>query len=1134
MYTEEKEDEVSDGVSEITERATNKSQSRHVQALEDYFDDFGGWRDPFLVPATQDILLADFDETIRIKKQESAEEEEAAHRTTKGLSEIGQKVLAMFDEINPRKGKKIKKKKANWSSSRPELEFLEGSPMMQLLESCHYLVQILTFDAFEAFLQMDTFDLALLKEGSTKDNKSYMRHVLRQKHCLEQTFVWFERFKAYILQVVRGQMPGQTKEMAYDLLKQVAKYKYQMAFLGCIQCARDTRDQEDMESVHKIRRFLVNLALNSQNLLYNFDGKLYFNEENVRSKLGKWPIPREISLSESENIQLLNYFFAEPVLERKSRASLSFSDFMWQYESIQNHTLSDLFTLKRDVKVQIASRIADSKLRSQRYLMNQEIMPDNAMIAFIRESNYMLKNNIKAVLMQEAILCLKEKIQPFTTVSKQALASLNSSICHQYYRALGDYIEAKREMDPKKEGFTKLKVVGEDINNFQPDIEKITILRETLAVELEKLLLHEGTTYCMKNLKRIKASKVIMKVPRISMENNEREEIMEEMSQHRFLPLLYGFTSKTLNKSLFIRSHNMGQCIVIPVLGLEQQLHDLNAGIVKQFEDMEHQIHEKYIGKISILETQLDTSNKSNERMAQELELTKKEHARVLEARVAETGSKLKFQVDMLKKKIKSILEEHEFVYKENEERIRQGFKDQLMESEMALKLAKKRFFEFKEGMTFDFTRFVEHHKSNAIKSVLDKKNQIFITGSVAGQGGSLEAPGDTFEMDETKSEKVMMKLYEILKKTRILYQFREIVIKEKCEKELHEMKEKLIANQGLLQKVNDLQNNEDNLKDGLTDIKKEMVIIERQNNGLRKNLQKSSNEKIRLHKKNNMGKVGLFDLESRYEDALKRKVIFVPEEEPLSSNGYQSKYFLKSHTDILNGSKTCRNTSGLFEQKESLALFKRQSDGYDTEGLKSPNNDKIRSRNGSRTFKAVGVPMEFGESLHGPGLIIGERDEGIKKGLSKSRPMSGTWTTRNLLRAGSGITEFIDSVMESQVKPGEDKADEKKAMTDRNRAESISRISGDAGRPKSSFGMRTPVEFGRTVVVKPVEKKEKLEGDEVKGHKRVSSYVEVKSPKESQIMGVKLKSGKKVKKTDQKAFLLKKFVQKEVAQGQS
>ena len=73
-------------------------------------------------------------------------------------------------------------------------------------------------------------------------------------------------------------------------------------------------------------------------------------------------------------------------------------------------------------------------------------------------------------------------------------------------------------------------------------------------------------------------------------------------------------------------------------------------------------------------------------------------------------------------------MEEHEFDLKEAKEKIQQEFKDKLIEDDLILQRMKRRFLEYKEGMSFDVRRFIETEKYATLKAIIEKKNNVFIT----------------------------------------------------------------------------------------------------------------------------------------------------------------------------------------------------------------------------------------------------------------------------------------------------------------------------------------------------------------------------------------------------------------------
>ena len=1049
LYVEEGSAQLLDnsGVfSEGLEDSPGRRKSRYARMMEEYYDPSGRWKDPFVIPATQDIIFTEFDyHTHRTYHQETE------HVKDKGTASLAQRIANVLEEETGTGKRNTKRKKSRevstWIGKRPQLEFLKDSKIMSMLEWCHYLLKLVTYETFESTIEADTFDLVLFHEGGLKEQETFMRNELRLDQGLEPGIRRLKRVKDNVSSLIKGQKPGEPREFAIQSLRMGAKHKYYMILLASIQCAREARSQGDLETLKIFRSFLIKLAFNTLNYLYTANDRLVFHRHFSGLQQRKDTLMQEISLQDSEIMQLMDFVFTDSLLKHNDKSTLAFLGFMRGYKHAQKSILLDLFRLKRSWKANISSKMTNMRLEMEQVMMEKGVLLDDHFTKYIKETNQLLKRNIKVVMMQEAVLCLQERTRPFTTLSQQQIQRCNKNVQYHYTKALESYLRTKKPTSNlEKNDKTKEARESDSIEKFQFSPEILNILKNVLNIELEKMLLEEGTSHYMESLGKlwIMNRKGFKTLQEVSFDKTEKAKILNEMGQRRFLPFFYGFTSKILNKSLFIDAQNVGECIVIPIGDLEHYLYELNAGVTDYFEGMEFEMQRRYTGKIFSLESQLKEITKKFEKTKDQLEYVRKNQERVIDARLAEENSKMIFQIDMLKKKMKYIVGEHEFILKEAKEKVREEFKTKLIEDEISYKQALKRSYDYRKGMEMDIKSFINNEKNHVLKAIIEKKNQAFLTSQpdTAGkvtQEAAGNYPDDLFELNEgVEDGELVSKLYIMLKKTRALYQFKEALMREKCDEELNEMKKKLIANQNLLIKLNDLQNSEATLKDEFTDVKKELAMMDRKNKVLRKTLQKDSVEKIKLYREANNSKIESTEALGKYEDALKRKAIFINTNESTVKNMQQSKFYLKSHMSTINGLKSLHNSVDSFEGTDPIILAAQQK-------------------------SSLG-------------------DEAIMGSLERSRIQTAqNSNSMKLMRPVTAVSRH--SMMRSTMNLGETRLEEEKTK-DRN-------MSDQNGR-------------------------------------KMRSYVEMKTPvKDPVLFGISVKTGKRVRKSNEKGFIMKKFVPK-------
>ena len=887
-----------------------------------YFDTQGQVKNIFIVPSVREIVYLELDDISKGAAQPNEEHFEVEKPVPSFQFSARGGMNNADDGGSPRARLKVPKKRKPPLFALQGLEFLNRTSMIQVYEMSSYLSQILNLKLAETTLDCEQLDLLLLHVNGFDKNPTYHRNKLRTLQTLNVAAEWITKFKDQVQTILVCSNPRERNPDVQDFLQKNLKKEFLVIMTAALDTLSYSRLTKDTDSIVKIRRFLLNFGFNSANYLYSFYNNLTYHK--FFNSIKERKAPYETSTQDSKIMRLIDFAFTDPRLSSLDTRSDWFFKFQRDSSRYQSTICSGLFHLKKSVRTHLSSKLVEIRVKLEQCLDNKRSLIDNPQ-QYMKDSNTILKSNFKSQIMKESYLVIKSDMLPFSTIPDEVISEYQSNIQYHFSRAYQAFIthmnsfkkRDKLSNDTIQNNPTENQKIN--ISDFEVDIEKANIMNAVISKELEKDMVQEGITFYINNInnstnKSISiAGSSLEESPRLNHEEEKKFDF--DSSKKKFLPFLYAFTNKILNNALFVDSLNLGECMMIPVQEVEQELYKLNVSLVEYFDHIKFEAHQKYQGKTSILQNDLDHLNKQYLKVNQRLEQTRKEQERIIEVQVAELNSKLIFDTDGLQKRIKYLMEEHDFNIRETREKTREEFRIKLLDDEISIKKMKAKYNEYKEGMYFDIRKFIEGEKNNTLRMIRDKRNLIFQTQPRDFEGEQ----EDLFDIEDYHDSEIVAKLYSLLKNNRVLFKFREAVLRESYDKKILDMENQLLANQELLSKVNDLQSTEKNLMDNLTEAKKELAIVERHNNILRKNLHQDQKQKIRLYKKNNESKFDFEELQSKYHDSLKQKAIMVPTNRPETANSFNAyRYHLTSPGSFRHPNRRQTGEFGEAETKPS------------------------------------------------------------------------------------------------------------------------------------------------------------------------------------------------------------------------
>lgn len=560
-----------------------------------------------------------------------------------------------------------------------------------------------------------------------------------------------------------------------------------------------------------------------------------------------------------------------------------------------------------------------------RYLENSEFSLDNELLA-----KKALQINIKGLLFKEIALMLGKDTMycPFNQRSfQQEIEGLN--------KKLGLYSRMfNREKKIKILINSKGKVL--ELSRFLWEEDHLKIRLDFLSNEIEKAIIKDSIRFYLitnqvyslfisQNNFQIELvsnpTKLKGKAKEISINNHDP---IENLPTKPFMnPILRTFLNKVLSSSSMIEVFKVGKGLVVPMKGLKEDIAKLNASFLNFFLYAFHQVITPLFQQELSSKFSCQIKEQSNRNLLLRIEFLGKNFSEIVESEIAKKSSDLLFSLDHLYKFLNYMKDEEALREQEIKKLTRNEFSERIVDKKNDINIINSRFEDYKTGMNYDLTKYIEEAKTEAEK-MIQKRNayrpsflknftQIFKSlniGLLVQEKGRNEVPEAVRLNDKAK-------LYKSFRRLRVFYILRHQVLKQKHQRNLEQKNQKFISSEILWNKIKGLEKNEGRIKEALIGSEKQIAILEHQNLILKGEVRSITLEKVQLYKANNLQRGQLLELEENF--AILRRKKFIENEDP--------EVLVKVITKPMNSAKKLlRQQTEFFSLNESSNLQMRSS----------------------------------------------------------------------------------------------------------------------------------------------------------------------------------------------------------------
>ena len=335
-----------------------------------------------------------------------------------------------------------------------------------------------------------------------------------------------------------------------------------------------------------------------------------------------------------------------------------------------------------------------------------------------------------------------------------------------------------------------------------------------------------------------------------------QEENKLEINKPKVNQLLGAFKDKFLASSSQINIFKVGKGYVIPIKRLKEDISLLNKSFLeylsKSFDFF--LLNDQESTQILAFSKQTQAVSLSN--MEAKKNFLGKSFSEIVESKIAKKSSDLLFQLDHLYKALNYMKDEEALREQEIKKITRNEFSERIVDKKNDINIMHSRFQDYKTGMTYDLTKYIEEAKVEAEK-MIQKRNAFrpsFLTRFTQIFRNTNEEGGENVEKEEIpRNYNDKKKLFKTFLQLRVFFILRHQVLKQKFFKDLEEKNQKFISSEVLWNKIKDLEKNEARIKEFLINSEKEIAVLEHQNLLLKKDVRNITLEKVQLYKANNL-----------------------------------------------------------------------------------------------------------------------------------------------------------------------------------------------------------------------------------------------------------------------------------------
>ena len=667
------------------------------------------------------------------------------------------------------------------------------------------------------------------------------------------------------------------------------------------------RKSSDYDFLKKLNIFLADFALKKLRNLSKFNSEFLLTSGNRSNKENPYIPALFEDISGYMKLTKSLLFEYKP----ESRKKLGFSSMLENFNVFEDILELGFIELSKSKRTQLATHLSEILTKTNEIINKKGYYELQNLFRFEKEFNHVIKVNIRYNILKEAVFMLRKKSLPFQYLIKnddfldQTLELNEARYC---------LINVKDEKTPQNQ-------INEEKFGIILNEERLRFRMEVLANEFEKILLEES----------IKFYRDFNKLQK--MDSKTLNPVFKELTIYKAkflnssIAFFQRFLQNLLQNSSEIPTLNTGSALAISSLHFNNAINELNNNLSFLLKNKVSELFKLFIGNLNI--SVLKNSRNLIEFMNSGFE-TNRLRNQVdfkVEAKVSYKSYMLLYQLDYLTRLFMVLKDEASLKEEQVKEAMTNDYGKSLSDYEITLEHFKSRFMFYKKMMNADLRNYIDTSKEENMKKLKKKVQEL---------KGGLELMLNKKDSDVKSTEIVHKKitilyLFEILKRFRTFHQVRDVLSKEKFEKDLLRLNEKVISNETFMHKIRDLELKEKGLNEELSENLKKIAFLKKQNLILSKDLAASFLDKKKLVKENSIQTEKINECFTTLEDYKKRRTIersmdrsrIKEEDEMMKKEENLRKKFAAENTefryDKIEEKDEEREKKGNVEKKESI-----------------------------------------------------------------------------------------------------------------------------------------------------------------------------------------------------------------------
>ena len=896
-----------------------------------------------------------------------------------------------------------------------EFEYLKESPAYLQMNILYHLLNILAFELFRRLAENSLQDLLIYLEGlmdegeykrKSRENQSFddlKRNIVRisaKLHFIREDLDDIERNIAIIhekyIEKSTNTMNFPKEIMKY--LKTIHKKQYNMFLMSLFV------DFKEKNSRFLLEKFCFN------KLSFIFEKNRLFPMKN-QEESQKMSILDEVFLKErikpNFSNDLLIFFF------RNNLKNIDLFDFLlmnleqdFKRKTIGNYNeISRILFIRKDENI---DNFSNEILKKKSLQINIKAIIFK-LIAGIANNNQDNEEITRKIGFLEKILEKEQKLRVLIDPAKNKPLELSRFLQEN------DFISKKLDFlsNEIEKGF-----ISEGIGFY--------LLRNQLYsrfINERNYILNLSMANFNENIEEKTIERGVSMIKYQKIEDIEIKPIKENRPINQ---LLMAFSSKFLAFSSQINIFKMGKGFVIPIKRLKDDISFLNASFLGYLSQAFAYFLLTSYNSSKLLLFSSEPQEISLENLSMKRNFLNKSFNEIVESKIAKKSSDLLFSLDHLYKALNYMKDEEALREQEIKKITRNEFSERIVDKKNDINIINSRFEDYKTGMTYDLTKYIEEAKTEAEKMIQKRNNYrpSFLTRfTKIFKTNEGNAENDEKITEETAKYKDKSKLFKTFRQLRVFFVLRHQVLKQKFFKDLEQKNQKFISSEVLWNKIKDLEKSEARIKEALINSEKEIAVLEHQNLVLKKEVRNITLEKVQLYKGNNLQRGQILELEENFAVLKRKKFIDNPDTESMM------KANIRPMSTVAN--KLLKQQTQFFalnneEEIEISATLNKENTKKETI------NEK---KNRAFSAKKIGI-SEFSNNSFWPDCL------NKKKKVYMSEKKKGWGTESGLfVRKSFKITTGSMSNLKFYAKEEEEKGGEKKTLNENNKKNKKKRL---------------------------------------------------------------------------------------------